>query len=193
MQRVVKRFLAGKELHSCATRVPRSRSLLTVADLQELQHVVEVDDTLYLDEMREQLRYATGKRVSVPTVLRGLQTLGITRKKVRRHVSGEPRSRLLPAWLSHNTQYGGRRTQLQSYAVERREDERAMARGCGDGGCGCGGAARSRRRRHRTSNERQLSATATCAGRALARQRGRPRSTHMQEHLQEHQCREPPA
>jgi transposase len=49
--------------------------------LQKLQKMVEEKNDITLEELSERLEEETGLKVSLPTICRGLQKLGLTRKK----------------------------------------------------------------------------------------------------------------
>jgi len=58
-----------------------AKSKLEEVHLQKLQKMVEQKNDVTLAELSEGLEEETGLKVSVPTVYRGLQKLGLTRKK----------------------------------------------------------------------------------------------------------------
>ena len=49
--------------------------------LQKLHHMVEEKNDITLAELKEGLQQSTGLEVSVPTIHRGLEKLGLSRKK----------------------------------------------------------------------------------------------------------------
>lgn len=54
---------------------------LEAEHLQKLQQIVETTNDATLSELSEQLEIETGVKVSVPTIHRGIEKLGLTRKK----------------------------------------------------------------------------------------------------------------
>ena len=54
---------------------------LEAEHLQKLQQIVETTNDATLSELSEQLETETGVKVSVPTIYRGIERLGLTRKK----------------------------------------------------------------------------------------------------------------
>lgn len=61
----------------------RAARLLDVPTKAVLRELVETNRTAYLVELSLELQARTGKEVSLPTLCRGLQELGLTRKLVR--------------------------------------------------------------------------------------------------------------
>jgi len=57
------------------------RPKLEAEHLQKLQQIVETTNDATLSELSEQLEIETGLKVSVPTIHRGIEKLGLTRKK----------------------------------------------------------------------------------------------------------------
>ena len=85
VSKVINRFLAGRLLNSRNLRVSRTRALLTPAELVVLQQLLAVDDTLFLDELRDHLANAIHKRVvSIASIFSALLVLGFSRKKSAR-------------------------------------------------------------------------------------------------------------
>lgn len=54
---------------------------LEAEHLQKLQQIVETTNDATLSELSEQLEIETGVKVSVPTIHRAIEKLGLTRKK----------------------------------------------------------------------------------------------------------------
>ena len=57
------------------------KSKLESVHLQKLHHMVEEKNDITLAELKEGLKQSTGLEVSVPTIHRGLEKLGLSRKK----------------------------------------------------------------------------------------------------------------
>lgn len=123
MERTLSRYNNGQDL--CPTDKRGSRAILSLSDHAVLLRILHSDDTLFLKEIARQLTFAIGKHCNKYVVLRGLQRLGITHKKVRRGVGrrqpaswhGRAPNASAPADLSCLTQ-------LHSLAAERRESTR---------------------------------------------------------------------
>jgi len=58
-----------------------TKSKLEENHLQRLQKMVDEKNDITLGELRDELEQETGLKVSVPTIHRGLDKLGLTRKK----------------------------------------------------------------------------------------------------------------
>jgi transposase len=58
-----------------------AKSKLEALHLQKLQHMVDEKNDITLAELKEELKQSTGLEVSVPTIHRGLEKLGLSRKK----------------------------------------------------------------------------------------------------------------
>jgi hypothetical protein len=134
VSKVLRRFQRGEELESKRKKV--WRRALSPGDLEALRQILDCDETLYLDELAMQLALLTGKRrVSKSVICRGLQDLGLTRKKARAVGGSRVRAAPLPAQpclaagvlrAPHaRAPRRRRRSQLHSIARERCELKRA--------------------------------------------------------------------